>query len=152
MPSSRVFAFADPIEFQETIRAAEVTVVPTARGEFRAELTRIDFDRLWMQRVTESAPVVKHSEIHVERAPILFLTRSDEPTIRHGGADLSSNEIVVYGLGASIHHKSAGPCRWGAMSLAPDDLADTAYALVGRELLPPPTQFAYGRTLRSLLI
>ena len=43
--SSKVSAFTDRIEFQAGIRAAEVTVVPTARGNFHAELARIDFHR-----------------------------------------------------------------------------------------------------------
>ena len=61
MPSSRVFAFTDPNEYQAAIRAAEVTVTPTDRGDFHADLARIDFHRLWMQRFAESGPVVKYS-------------------------------------------------------------------------------------------
>ncbi len=137
MPSSQAFAFADPIEYQAAIRAADVTVVPTARGDFHAELTRVDFHRLWMQRFSESAPVIKYSALHRERSVIVFLAGSDQPPIHHGGIDLSSDNIVVYGSGAEIHHRTIAPCSWGSMSLTPDDLGKTSYALLGRELSAP---------------
>jgi hypothetical protein len=109
MLSSRVFAFTDPIECQAAIRAADVTVVPTTRGDFRAELTRIDFHRRWMQRYAESAPVIKYSAVHRQRSVILFLTRPDQPEIHHGGMDVSPEDIVVYGSAASVHHRTTAP-------------------------------------------
>ncbi len=90
-----------------------------------------------MQRVTESAPLIKFSAVHRQRAPILFLTKPNQPAIHHGGMDVSSGDIVVYGSGVSIHHRTTAGCRWGAMSLSPDDLAKISYALVGRELAAP---------------
>jgi AraC-like DNA-binding protein len=158
MPSSRVFAFTDRVEYQATIRAADVTVVPTARGDFRAELTRVDFHRLWMQRFAESAPVVKHIAMHRQRSVIVFLTQSDQPEIHHGGMDVSADDIAVYGSAASVHHRTAAPCRFGSMSLTPDDLAQTSYALVGREMTAPvdtyrmrpePSHLAHLRRLHS---
>ena len=77
--SSQVFDFSDPVEYEAAIRAADVTVVPTARGDFHAELTRVDFHRLWMQRFAENAPVVKYTALDRQRAPIVFLTRPDQP-------------------------------------------------------------------------
>ncbi len=46
-------------------------------------------------------------------------------------------DIVVYGSGASVHQRTTAPCRWGSMSLTPDDLAKASYALLGRELAAP---------------
>ena len=137
MPSSKVSAFADPDQYAASIRAADVTAVPTARGDFHAELTRIDFHRLWMQRFHESGPVVKFSTFHRQRAPIVFLSRPDQPAIQHGGVEVSSGDIVVYGSGVSIHHKTSAACHWGSMSLSPEDLARTSYVLDGRELSAP---------------
>jgi len=147
---SKVSAFTDPIEYQTAIRAADVTVVPTARGDFRAKLTRIDFHRLWMQRFAECAPVIKYSAIHRQRSVIVFLTRSDQPAIHHGDMAVSADDIVAYGSGASLHHKTTAPCRWGSMSLTPDDLAKASYALLGRELSAPADTFRI-RPTRHLL-
>ncbi len=137
MPSSQVFAFADPDQYAAAIRAADVTVTPTARGDFRAGLTKVDFSRLWMQRVSETAPLIKFAAMHPARSPILFLTRSNRPPIHHGGLDVSADDIVVYGSGVSLHHRTTGPCEWGAMSLSPDALAEVSSVLVGRQLAAP---------------
>ncbi len=137
MPSSRVFAFADPIEYQAAIRAGDVTVTPTARGDFHAELTHIDFHRLWMQRAYESSPVIKFVASHRQRAPIYFLGRSEQPAAHCSGMDVSSGDIVVCGSGASIHLRTSAANRWAGMSLSPEDLAKTSHALAGFELSAP---------------
>jgi hypothetical protein len=137
VPSSQVFTFASPDQYGAAIRAADVTVTPVARGDFRAELTKIDFDLLWMQRVSESAPLIKFAAMHRARAPILFLTRPNQPAIHHGGAEVSENDVVVYGAGVSTHHKTTAGCDWGVMSLSPDALAQAASVLIGRQLVVP---------------
>ena len=158
MPSSQVRAFADPDEYAVGIRAADVTATPVSRCDFRAEIARIDFHRLWMQRVSENAPMIKFSSVHRARAPILFLTRPDQPAIHHGGVEVSADDIVVYGSGASIHHRTTAACEWGSMSLSPDDLAQVSSALVGRELAiatdtyrvrPDPSLLAHLRRLHA---
>jgi hypothetical protein len=58
MASSVVLAFDDPDAFYAAIRTAEVKGVVTRRGAYRSELTRIELDRLWMQRGFERLPRV----------------------------------------------------------------------------------------------
>jgi hypothetical protein len=50
MPDSAVMTFTEPDAFHAAIRTAEVKGVVTVRGDYRAELTRIELHRLWMQR------------------------------------------------------------------------------------------------------
>jgi hypothetical protein len=45
MPSSARLTFADPYEYQACIGSSGVRVVVTKRGEFQAELTRIELHR-----------------------------------------------------------------------------------------------------------
>ncbi len=136
MPS-KVSVFADPYPYEAAIRAADVKAVPTAGGKFRAELTRINFQRLWMQRFTESLPVIKYAAVDRRRAPIVFLSEPNQPAIHHEGIDVSEHDIVVYGSGVSLHHRTTAPCYWGSMSLSPDDLAATARTFTGCEVFPP---------------
>jgi hypothetical protein len=56
MPSSAVLTFTDADAFHAAIRGADVEGVVTAPGKFHGKLTRVDFDRLWMQRGDESLP------------------------------------------------------------------------------------------------
>jgi len=58
MPWSKVLSFTDPFPYQEVIRGADVELYPTTRGQFRAELTQINMNRLWMQRFHEKLPQV----------------------------------------------------------------------------------------------
>jgi AraC-like DNA-binding protein len=137
MLSSHNFTFADPDPYQAAIRAAEVEVLVTAKGDFRSDLTQVDLHRLWMQRSNEILPRVFHFTISKERAPIVFLADRDQPEIRYNGMEVSPGEIIVDAPGATHHWWTRAPTRWAAMSLAPDDLAAAAHALTGRELTVP---------------
>ncbi len=97
MPS-KVSVFTDPYQYEAAIRAADVKAVPTVRGKFRAELTRINFQRLWMQRFTESLPVIKYTAMDPRRVPIVFLTGPNQPAIHHEGIDVGSS---LKGVGKS---------------------------------------------------
>jgi AraC-like DNA-binding protein len=137
MPNSAVKTFNDPYEYQSSIRAGDVTVVVTEPGEFRAELTRIDLRRLWMQRSWTSLPLIAHSTVHKSRSAILFPTDAEEAPYYHSGMEVSQRHIVFYSAGAEHHHRTSTAWRWGAMSLSPEDLAAAGRALVGRDLTAP---------------
>lgn len=137
MPGSIHSVFSDPFCFQSAIRAANVDFSIRAAGAYRAELTRIDFKRLWMQRGSESLARVAHAANSPNRAPIFFLTDANQRSMHHSGMELSTDEIAVYARSATHHHRNSGPVRWGAMSLTPDDLASVSYAVAGRELAVP---------------
>ena len=141
MSSSKTFAFDDPYSYQAAIRAAEVAVVPTARGAFRAELMHADFRHLWIQRFQENAPMLKYVAMNWQRLPIIFLSDPLQPSIVHGNLELSSESIVMYGAGVSIHHRSSAGNRYAAMSLSPHDLARAAHVFMGAELPPPAETF-----------
>lgn len=72
MPSSAIRVFTDPDDYASAIRqgASEVTV--TGRGRFDAEIIRIDFERLWMQRLMENTGRIKHTQGLGARAVIAF--------------------------------------------------------------------------------
>jgi hypothetical protein len=50
MPDSAVLTFTDPDAYYATIRTAEVKGVVTVRGDYRAELTRIELHCLPLRR------------------------------------------------------------------------------------------------------
>jgi hypothetical protein len=54
MPKIAILDFTDPHPYGTAIRAADIELFPTSKGQFRAELTQISFDRLWLQRGTEN--------------------------------------------------------------------------------------------------
>jgi AraC-like DNA-binding protein len=141
MPSSAIFTFTDPHPYQAAIRAAEIEILPTNSGEFHAELVQINLHRLWMQCGQENLPRVFRSTVSPQRAPIVFLTAANQAAMQHSGLEVTPGAIIVDGLGATHHHRSWGPCQWGTMSLAPDDLMTLGYSLTGREISPPSATY-----------
>jgi AraC-like DNA-binding protein len=135
MPWSKVLNFTDPFPYQAAIRAADVELYPTTRGEFRAELTQITLRQLWMQRFHEKLPQVFVSKIKPGRRVIGFLT-GEQPAIQHCGMELSSRDIVVCNYDV-MHHWTAGDCRFGAMSLTTDDFDAACRAIFGHEFSEP---------------
>jgi AraC-like DNA-binding protein len=156
MPTSTFTRFNDPYTYQSMIRAAAVDLVVTGRGEFRSELIRIDLHHLWMQRGYENLPRIAHCHETRERSAIFLLAHQDEREICFSGRGFASGEILVHKPGEENYHRTSAPCRWAAMSLAPEDLAAAGRHLAGRELHAPcdayitrPTQESFVR-LRSL--
>jgi AraC-like DNA-binding protein len=137
MPWSKVLSFTDPFPYQAAIRAADVELFPTAKGEFRAELTQINLNHLWMQRFHEKLPEVYASKIRPGRRVIGFLTAEHQPAMQHCGMDLSPRDIVICNRDV-MHQRTQGDCRFGAMSLTTDDFDAACRAITGREFSEPP--------------
>ena len=137
MQSSIVSKFTDPYQYGAAIRGADVTVVPTVRGDFRAEITRIGFpQQLSASRFYQSSPTIRVTAMRSWMAAIGFLTESNQPAMRYGGVDLSSDKIIVYAPETSIHSRTSAECRYGTITLSPDVLAATARTLTGRDISP----------------
>jgi len=73
MSGSGVFLFDDPHPYQVAVRPAQIEVYVTAKGDFRAELTRAQLPRLWLQRGRETLPRIIRSAVSVERPRFSFL-------------------------------------------------------------------------------
>jgi hypothetical protein len=64
MAWSAVLRFADPLPAQAAIQGSDIEAFPTAKGRLDAEITKIRFDRLWMQRFHTSLPQVVGRPAH----------------------------------------------------------------------------------------
>lgn len=158
MSGSWVGTFTGPEPYQAAIRAAHVEVFPTAKGSFRAKLTKIDLPRLWMQRGQENIARVAHAFVPAKRRPIFFLGRTDQPDISHSGMTLTPAEIMSYGPDAEHHHRTSAACTWSAMSLSEDDFNSLGRAIIGfdlptpsetRKVRPPPALMSRLRNLHG---
>jgi AraC-like DNA-binding protein len=137
MPSSSVRTVTDPDAYFAGIRNLQVEGVLTRRGQFRAEATRIDLHRLWMYRSGESLSRIMKITPSGRRALLFFPTDPDQPAMQSNGIETSQNQIVMFGLRWAYYLRSSAACRWGTMSLTPEDLAAIGEAIIGRELVPP---------------
>jgi AraC-like DNA-binding protein len=133
MPRRATLAFDDPLAYQAAIRCADVDLVVTARGDFRAELAQIDCNRLWMQHGYANLSNVKHVAVNQNRAAIAFPADPTHPPAQFCGMEMSRG-IALAGPGSSFHMRTEKCFGWAAMSLTTEDLSAASVALTGHEL------------------
>jgi AraC-like DNA-binding protein len=136
MPRITVQGFTDPDHYHAAIRNL-VTGVVTARGDYRARLTRVDFDRVWLHRNGEELARVLHYTPSGQRATILFPTDQHHSPLYASGREILDGEITFLGYASPSHFRSLAQCHWGTISLPIDDIAASGEAILGRELTAP---------------
>src|SRR5450755_954523 len=87
MTKSSSVSYIDPQLYGTAIRPAEVEVLVSAKGEFHADLTRVELPQLWIQRGRESLPRVIHCTVSAEQPPIYFLTSKDQAPLHHSSIE-----------------------------------------------------------------
>jgi AraC-like DNA-binding protein len=145
MPRSRVFSFADPDAYQEKVRASQAAILTLDRGEFRAALTQIDLDRIWMQWGFDNLPRIARTTIDPERAVLMFIADSEQASSQLGGGELRGDNIAVFGRGSTNIVRTEGGSRWASLSLTHADLAEAGEAIVGQAITCPSETYLVRR-------
>jgi AraC-like DNA-binding protein len=136
MPESRLFEFTDPYPYQAAIRGADLEIVVTTAGNFRAELTQIDLPRVRISTGRENLARIFHGAVDAKRVAVSFLAPADQAAIHHCGRLVSPGEIILNDS-TSMYRRTDAPCQWGAMSLTREDFAAAGKAIAGHELTAP---------------
>jgi AraC-like DNA-binding protein len=139
MPWGRVLTFADPFPYQSAMQSAEVEIYPTKRGEFHSELTQIGLNNVWMQRYHEKLPRVFATKMKPDRRVICFLTDENQAAMRLCSMDVPPLAVVVGR--DEIHQRNGAGSRYATMSLPTADLQAAYRAIVGHELVSPPSTY-----------
>ena len=145
MPHSRVFAFSDPDAYQQRIRASQAAILTLSRGEFRAALTHVDLDRMWLQWGFDSLPRIARTTVDPRRAIVMFVADSEQPPLQIGGGKLANDNFVVYGRGSTNIVRTEAANRWATLSLTHADLAAAGKAIVGEEITCPSETYLVRR-------
>ena len=133
MPSSAVHTFTDPEMYFAGIRNLQIDGVITKRGEFRAEITRIDLHRLWMHRFDERLPRIMRVTPSGKRTRIVFATDPWQPTMLVNGVEIARRpNFAEIGLDWEWYLRSSAPVDGATMSLMPEDLAAASKGIIGR--------------------
>ena len=135
MPWSRVLTFDDLLHYQAAIRAGEWQIYPTKKGQFRAELTQITLNQLWMQSFHHELPQIQTGTVTANRKVIGFLTEVRQPAIHHRGDELSPDDVIVNT--DVMHIRAEGDCRYGGMSLPRDGFDVACQAIIGGQFEQP---------------
>ena len=132
MPWGKNLTFTDPFPYQAAIRAADLELLPTARGEFHAELTQVVMKQLWMQRFYQRLPQVDTGTVKPGRRIIGFLADANSPTLRHCGMQVSAGDIVVNDTDV-IHQRTEAGLHYGSMSLPLEVFDAFCKSITGRD-------------------
>ena len=137
MPSSAVRTFTDPDEYAAAIRAGTVELTVTGRGDFNAKLTRIDLQRLWMQRFSDNLPrICDVTNLISGRTYITFRARPG-PSLFQAGVELDESAILRHGQAQECYQRSSGSASFATMSLPIEDIASLGGAMSGLDLTMP---------------
>jgi AraC-like DNA-binding protein len=132
MATCATFGFDEPDQFAASARGARLGFLVTARGRYRADLTRINFDQLWVQRTRQSLPFVARASGDKSRHVVIFY-ETGRPSMQQTGMEISPGDLVVDAYGSEHYFRTETDSRNGSMSLTTDDLAEACITLTGHE-------------------
>lgn len=128
-------SYPDAERYQSAFVGSKVEVLPTARRSFIAHAFRVELGRLWVAGADESGPRIRHVSQSPDRAFITFLT-DDGPEVRAAGMVMPTAGLIRHPLGHNYHERTAGPTKWGVISLPAEDMALVGAAVTGTSLAP----------------
>jgi AraC-like DNA-binding protein len=137
MAQSRAFTFTDPDLLRQRVRASDSAILSLGRGEYRADVTQVDFDRLWLQRVIDNLPSLSRATMTADRAIIHFMPEPDFAPVRIAGRPFTPDRIAVFGRGETNLFDADSRLGWSAMSLRHVELAAAGEAIAGQEVTCP---------------
>src|SRR5215472_17877250 len=137
MSSSAFPTFTDLDAFHAAFRDMRAESVITGRGNFRADFTTIQLDRLSLQEAEETLPRTAYSAVDPRRFAITFIS-DPRQQIHTDGLELLPDAIVVFRAASEAHNRFASATRWSTVTLPREDVAAAGRTLIGRELIAPP--------------
>jgi AraC-like DNA-binding protein len=138
MPGITISVFSEPDDYQAALRQdAEIDLLITERGEFRAELTRVALPRLRLSAGTENLARIAVITVASHLVRVSMPVRGQAPLFS-GGILSRPGEIVTQGPGHCVFERTAGPCRWRSIWLPVKVFAVYSRAVTGAALDVPP--------------
>jgi AraC-like DNA-binding protein len=136
MPRGGSRTFVDPDDYEANMRHAEIDLVLTTPGTFRARLTWTKLHQVHLLRSDEELSRIAYVSLDPESVIVAFPIRPDPPPV-WAGVEVQASDIVLYSGGARFHQRTDGRCLWSLIAMAPKHLEDYYRALTGSELNLP---------------
>jgi AraC-like DNA-binding protein len=134
---STALGFNDPLSYQAEFSSADMEVLPTVGGQFRAEMIKVRLDQLWMDRFYRNLPSVVAGAMKPGRRVFAFFTSAEPVALRHCGMDVVSGDIIVNNFD-EIHQQTGANFRLGSMFLTPESLDAACKAITDCEFSGSP--------------
>src|SRR5215470_10772666 len=98
--------FTDPDTFQAAFRDMRAKSFITGRGNFRANFTTIQLDRLSLQEAKETLPRTAYSAVDPRQFAIGFATHPRQQ-VHVNGLEVVPDAIVVFRAASEAHNRFA---------------------------------------------
>src|SRR6516164_24986 len=149
MPGSRASVFGEAEDFQAALSTDGVAgLLVTGRGQFRARLTQVRLDGWRLAAVEEEQPRIAFIAAPAGMVLVSFPIGGG-PSPVWAGSEIRNGEMITLGAGQRVHARTLGPCRWGAIRVPSQQLADYGRLMNGTGFVVPPT--ARWRPLRAAI-
>lgn len=137
MPGCITSTFSEPDDFAAALRQEGcLRLLITGRGQFQARLTQIVLHRQRLSAAEERLSRIAFITVPRNMVLIWFgLSGGTHPI--WGGISVKPEEIVALGPGESLHVRTDGPYRWGAIWLPSEAVIRYGSALTGAEFPVP---------------
>lgn len=132
---SSVQTFAEPDQMEAAHAAARAEVVPTTR-DLAWHVTRVELDDVWLVRVKESGPRLRHVELEQGRTFLSFLARPG-PDVSVGGMSRLPDSLIRHTQGQAFYERTSGPTDWVSLAIPTSEFVAASSALAGRDLSAP---------------
>jgi AraC-like DNA-binding protein len=129
--------YSDPEEMEAAQLAANAQVVPLGRGPFCTRVVRVELEHLWLTRIHEGTPCLKHISLDPARAFITFLTEPG-PDVIVRGLKMPADGMMRHSRDHSYYERTTGAAHWGSVSMPVEEMIAAGRALAGIDLTPPP--------------
>src|SRR6266436_2830053 len=146
MPGSGTRTFLDPDRYEASLRQAQLELVITARGSFRAHFTWAELHHLQLLRCEEDFPRMGYVSL-APRLVFVGFPAPSGPLPVWRGRELQAGDIMFHSRGERLHQSTLGTSIWSVIALDPVQLDKYGQALSGKPLSSPPE----GRIVRPYL-
>lgn len=133
---SSVRQYSEPEEMEAAHVAARAEIIPTTRQPLTVRVSRLALDNLWLVRVQESAPRLRHIDLDPTRTFISFPTSLRSHVIIDG-IKTATGSIVRHSAGQTFVEHTHSPTDWANLSLPSSEVGDLLVATVGSDVTAP---------------
>jgi AraC-like DNA-binding protein len=150
VPATTLSVLGDPDDLRAALCAhADVQILVTGRGRFRARVARVVLRRMSLFSGEESLARVAFYSLAPDVVRIILPATSGTPIVL-SGVVIRPGELVVHSGQLTWHERTEGPCGWSTIWLSVRDVADYGRATTGRPLLMPPGEYRVRPDLTAL--
>ena len=137
MPGSGTHTFLDPDHYEESLRRAQIEILITPHGKFKARLTWAELHDMQVLRCQVDVPSIAYISLAPQLSFVTFSAHLGSLPVWRG-TELQPHEIFFHSRGERLHQSTPRPGVWTVIALDPVQLEHYGRALSGKPFYLPP--------------